>query len=115
MVHSVMATNIQIGVRVDRAFLRRLDAWRRRQIKMPSRPEALRRLAERALASTPTSGRPGARAGAAKAAAMAGKEIDRLGDTGATEEERQVRKRRIVQGPREFREMRRDSPPRRKG
>jgi hypothetical protein len=111
---STMATYFQIGVRVDEAFLRRLDAWCRQQIDMPARPEALRRLAERALASTPKPRRRGPHAGAAKATEMAAKEIDRLGDTAATEEQRQSRKRRILKGPAEFRELRKDSPPRKK-
>lgn len=41
---------------------------------------------------------------------MAAEELDRLGDTSATEEERQNRKRRILKGPPEFREMRKDLP-----
>jgi len=39
----------QINVRVDTEFLERLDAWRRKQRDLPTRPEALRRLADRAL------------------------------------------------------------------
>jgi hypothetical protein len=36
---------------------------------------------------------------------MEAKEINRLGDTSATEKERQNRKRRILEGPPEFREL----------
>jgi hypothetical protein len=43
---------------------------------------------------------------AAKAIEMAGEEIDRLGDPLATEEERQLRKRRLIKGPQEFRDIR---------
>ena len=42
----------------------------------------------------------------AKASQMAGEEIDRLGDPWATEEERQLRKRRLIDGPQEFRALR---------
>jgi len=42
----------------------------------------------------------------AKASQMAGEEIDRLGDPWATEEERQLRKRRLIDGPQEFRDIR---------
>src|SRR5215510_4577098 len=42
---------------------------------------------------------------AAKARAMAGQEIDRLSDPSATEEERQRRKRRLLKGPKEFRDV----------
>jgi hypothetical protein len=41
-----------------------------------------------------------------KAAKMAGQEIDRLGDQTATREERARRKRQLIKGPREFRDIR---------
>jgi hypothetical protein len=43
---------------------------------------------------------------AAKASEMAGREIDLLGDPSATDEERQLRKRRLTKGPEEFRDIR---------
>src|SRR5262245_22080750 len=43
---------------------------------------------------------------AEKARTMAGQEIDRLSDPSATEEERQRRKRRLLKGPEEFRDVR---------
>ena len=45
---------------------------------------------------------------AAKASEMAGEEIDRLGDPLATDEERQLRKQRLINGPQEFRDIRSD-------
>src|SRR5262249_26544769 len=45
-----------------------------------------------------------------KARAMAGQEIDRLSDPSATEEERQRRKRRLLKGPKEFRDVRSNRP-----
>jgi hypothetical protein len=39
---------------------------------------------------------------------MAAREIDRLGDQAATSEEREQRKRSLIKGPREFRDMRGD-------
>ncbi len=45
-----------------------------------------------------------------KAAEMAAREIDRLGDQTATSEEQAKRKRRLIKGPREFRELREDLP-----
>ena len=47
---------------------------------------------------------------AAKALEMAGKEIDRLSDPSATDEERQRRKRRLLKGPKEFRDVRGNRP-----
>ena len=43
---------------------------------------------------------------AAKASEMAGEVIDRLGDPLATDEERQLRKWRLINGPQEFRDIR---------
>jgi len=37
---------------------------------------------------------------------LASNQIDRLGDPSATDEERQQRKRRLLKGPKEFREIR---------
>lgn len=45
-----------------------------------------------------------------EAAAMAGREIDRLGDRAASSDERAQRKRRLIKGPREFRDLRGDQP-----
>jgi hypothetical protein len=45
-----------------------------------------------------------------RAAEMAGHEIDHLGDHAATGEERAKRKRRLIKGPQEFRDMRGDLP-----
>ena len=44
----------------------------------------------------------------AKASEMASEEIDRLGDPLATDEERQLRKQRLINGPQEFRDIRSD-------
>jgi hypothetical protein len=43
---------------------------------------------------------------AAKASEMAGREIDLVGDPSATDEERQLRKQRLIKGPQEFRDIR---------
>jgi hypothetical protein len=42
----------------------------------------------------------------AKASEMADEEIDCLGDPLATDEERQLRKQRLIKGPQEFRDIR---------
>ena len=54
----------------------------------------------------PSAHRAGVTDRAAKAQAMAGQEIDRLSDPSATEKERQRRKRRLLKGPQEFRDVR---------
>ena len=45
-----------------------------------------------------------------KAADMAGREVDRVDDQTATSAERAQRKRQLIKGPREFRDMRSDLP-----
>jgi hypothetical protein len=39
-----------VGTRVQPGLLKQIDAWRRAQPDLPSRPEALRRLAAKGLA-----------------------------------------------------------------
>ena len=98
----------RIAITLSASFLRGVDEWRRRQRDRPSRAVAIQRLAERGgLASSiiPRQRNKGSRR---KAAEMAGQEIDRLGDQATTNEERARRKRRLIKGPREFREIRDD-------
>jgi Arc/MetJ-type ribon-helix-helix transcriptional regulator len=74
-----------------------------------SRSEAIRRLVELGLAeSTPT--KQTSRKAAAKASDMAAHQIDKLANPAMPEEERRARKRRLIKGPSEFREMRGDQP-----
>ena len=55
----------------------------------------------------PSAARSGVRTKkAAKASEMAAQEIDRLIDPSAPDEERQRRKRRLLKGPKEFRDVR---------
>ncbi len=97
-----------IGLRLEPEALARVDRWAASQKDHPSRAEAVRRLVELGLAI-------GRRARmrtkkAAQAAEMANHELDRLGDPLATDEERQLRKRRLIKGPKEFQELRRNRP-----
>jgi hypothetical protein len=98
-----------IGVRIQPNALKELDGWIRRQRDEPSRPEAIRRLVDRALAGKGVPRRPNKEA-RRKAAQMAAREIDQLGDKSATSAERESRKRRLLSGPKEFRDLRGDLP-----
>ena len=69
-----------------------------------TRSDAIRRLVELGLASAQRAGARNRRA--TRATEMASQEIDRLGDPSATDEERQFRKRRLLGGPKEFRDLR---------
>jgi hypothetical protein len=93
-----------IGVRLQPEPLASVDRWRRKQEDLPSRAEAIRRLVEQALSSADT--RPIGAEAQHKAAELAAREIDKLTDRDIPHEERSQRKRRLIKGPREFRDMR---------
>jgi hypothetical protein len=54
--------------------------------------------------------KPLGKKGAAKAAQMAGQVIDRVDDASLPADERASRKRRLLKGPKEFRDIRSDHP-----
>ena len=97
-----------IQMRVPDELLSAVDKWRSDQVPGLSRADAIRRLLGIGLTAAPQ--RSGAHFGALEAKEMAGEEVDRLSDRSASHEEQQARKRRLVKGPSEFREMRRDQP-----
>ena len=97
-----------IGLRLEPGALARVDRWAASQKDDPSRPEAVRRLVELGLAIAQRARIRTKKA--AQAAEMASHEIDRLGDPSATDEERQLRKRRLIKGPKEFQDLRRNRP-----
>ena len=88
-----------------------LDAWIEQQNDPElTRPEAIRRLVEIGL----TAGKPAARTAspakrnARRAAELANKVIEKHIDAAAPPEEREVRKRKLLQGPSIVRQTRRD-------
>jgi hypothetical protein len=98
-----------ISLRCHQPFLQAVDGWREKQEDNPTRPAAIARLAELGLlVSRPP--RRTSRHAASIASAMAGEEIDRLSDHSVPVEERDSRKRSLITGPQEFREIRKDHP-----
>ena len=93
------------AVRLPRNILGQVDQWRREH-GAKTRSQAIQRLVEQALGSDPE--RRTSRKTATKASELAGREIDRRADPSATAEEQAKRKRRLIEGPREFRRARRD-------
>ena len=87
--------------------MRALDSWIADQPDHPSRPEAIRRLVDQALANTPDR-RPTSKGTARKASELAAREIKGLGDKSQPVAEQQRRKRRLIRGPEEFRNIRAD-------
>jgi len=98
-----------VGVRLLKPALTAIDAFAAKEDDAPSRPEAIRRLVDLGLAGVRSTASTSKKT-AAKAAELAGTMIDWLGDKSAPPEEQAKRKRRLVKGPSEFREMRDDLP-----
>jgi Arc/MetJ-type ribon-helix-helix transcriptional regulator len=101
------AKGTPISVHMPPDVLARLDQWVGSQNDRPSRPEAIRRLVELALMG-PFASTAASRQRGKKAAKLAGHVLDRLTDDSATVEEQEKRKRRLIRGPQEFRDMRKD-------
>ena len=88
-----------------------LDAWIVQQDEPGlARPEAIRRLVDIALAAGKPADRPAspAKKNAQRAAELAAKTIEKKLDPTAQPEEREVRKRKLLEGPSIVREARRD-------
>jgi len=92
-------------ITVDHQMIDAIEKWRGKQRPIPNASEAIRKLVEIGLASAHRAVLRTKKA--TDASEMAGQEIDRLGDPSATDEERQLRKRRLIKGPKEFRDIRR--------
>lgn len=97
------------GVRISDGLMAEIEAWAKPEYL--SRSEAFRRLVELGL-TVKAEQRPSAenrftrRGKATKASDMAGRTIDRLSNESAPTEEKAKRKRRLIKGPAEFRDMR---------
>ncbi len=101
------------AVRLTRELLDQVDAWALSQKQRPNRSEAiqllvktaLKGLRDRPMREAPDSNRESPRI---RAKELASDAIDRLGDANATSEDRASRKGRLMKGPEEFRNVRRD-------
>lgn len=98
---------VQVVVRFQPDPLSALDNWVAKQKDRPTRAEAIRRLVEIGLNAAKPRTQTAAKT-AAKAKEMAARTIDRLVDPAAPAEEQASRKRRLLKGPEEFRELRVD-------
>jgi hypothetical protein len=100
---------IQIQVRIQRDKLAQLDRWIADQKDQLSRPEAIRRIVERTLAHF---SRPKgvSKKKAQEASDLASHAADRIVDKSIPPEEQRRRKRALIKGPKEFRDLRADLP-----
>jgi len=103
-----------MGFRADPVIRAEIVRWAENQLDMPSLSEAIRRLVEIGLSKSEAPQRPQvlstAKESAARAVELAGKAIDKRSDQNASEEDRTVRKRKLIQGPSVFRNTRKDRP-----
>jgi len=105
----------QIVVRMQPAPLEALDDWASQQADGPTRAEAIRRLVEIGLTvktESPPKGedRPKGDDQNQRAREMAGSAIDKIADASVSPDDQVSRKRRLVKGPEEFQNIRRDRP-----
>jgi metal-responsive CopG/Arc/MetJ family transcriptional regulator len=87
----------------------RLDEWSKKQGDQPSRSEAIRRLVEQALEhASRRHGTPPA--AARKAVEIASHVIDKVSDKTLPPQVHAHRKRALIHGPKEFRDLRGNQP-----
>jgi hypothetical protein len=96
------------------AELANLDQWISKQRNKPTRPEAIRRLVEQALALA-SDNRPTNERKARKAAELAGRAVEAVENRSLPAEEKARRKRALIRGPKEFRDIREDLPKPKRG
>jgi hypothetical protein len=96
-----------MGFRAAPVLRASIVKWAENQADMPTLSEATRRLVELGLTVKPKSA-PTERLRAARASELAAKVIDTLTPGGADVEEKASRKRRLLKGPEEFRDVRVD-------
>ena len=98
------------AIRLSTGMRKKVDAWAAGQSDKPGRSEAIRRLVGLGLEYLPPAPPRARKKTSAKASEMAGSMIDWLSDKSAPPDERARRKRRLVKGPEEFRDIRNDLP-----
>ena len=95
------------ALRLPPTLLAAVEAWAKMQVDDPNRSEAIRRLVEIGLGSAKIA-RGQKRSDSPTARDLAAAQIDRLTDPAAPADEQAHRKRRLLKGPEEFREVRVD-------
>lgn len=107
-------TDPLMGFRASPVMRAAVVKWAENQPDKPSLSEAIRRLVEIGLSKSGGKKSPRvlstSKQGAARAAELAAKTIDKQIDPKAAPDEREVRKRKLIQGPSPFRETRKDRP-----
>jgi hypothetical protein len=98
-----------MGFRAAPVLRASIVKWAESQPDMPTLSEATRRLVELGL-TVKTKGQQSNEGQRVRAREMAGKAIDKMTDAATSPEEQIARKKRLLKGPEEFREVRIDRP-----
>ena len=96
-----------VALRLPPSLLSEIDTWAERQSIGLSREDAIRRLIEKGLGGARLATRHNTKI-AAHASKVASQTIDSIVDKSAPPQEQESRKRRLLKGPQEFRDMRSD-------
>jgi hypothetical protein len=96
-------------LRLHPPLLTALDDWIRSKKTDQSRPEAIRRLLERALRLS-SNKKPVNKRSAQKASDLADRAAEQVVNKSMPLEEQESRKRALIKGPKEFRDIREDQP-----
>ena len=103
-----------VTIRLPEKVLALVERWAMSQDDQPPRSQAIRQLVEIGLSKSEAPKRPQvlstAKQSASRAVELAGKTIDKRSDQNASEEDRKIRKRKLIQGPSVFRDARKDRP-----
>ena len=102
-------TTPMTGVRLPADLEAAVLKWARLHEDKPSKAEAIRRLVAQALAGKGVR-RPPNKEAARKASKLAARELEKLGSQSPPEPDLQQRKRTLIRGPKEFRDIRADLP-----
>jgi Arc/MetJ-type ribon-helix-helix transcriptional regulator len=97
-----------VGIRLPAEIISAIDHWARENA-ISSRSAAIRHLVEQAL-SQPNSEKTLKKRKAQKALELADRAAEQIVDKSMPLEEQQHRKRALIKGPKEFREIREDLP-----
>jgi hypothetical protein len=111
-------TGTLVGVRLQSEQIKAIDAWAAKQEPPVTRPEAIRGMVDAILhtLAKDVEEKPVSKpARASRARELAAETIDKMSDPSAPPEERAQRRRRLMKGPEEFREVRIDRPKAKKG
>jgi hypothetical protein len=100
-----------MGFRVAPVMRASVVRWAENQPDQPTLSEAISRLVEIGLSTSETRKRPHVLFTAKQSAAeLAGKTIDKHSDQNVSDDERKIRKRKLIHGPSVFRDARKDRP-----